>query len=343
MAVTETKKSLMTVRAPLKPIYLFQGTQQYLIQRLRGSIIEQAVDVPDRDFNVSIYDLNDTPIEVALEDAMTLPFLGEKRVVILENPLFLTGETKKAKVEHDLDAFMSYIKNPSESSIMVIEAPYEKLDKRKKVVKLLEAESVSYEVNHVGEKELYELLKEEASHYNTSYSKEAHERLLGLVGFQVAQLVSEVHKLSLFSGERGTIDRSTVELLATRSLESNVFDLVDHVMRGRTEAALHLLDDLFRQKEEPIRLLALLMRQVRIMLQTQLFQSQGYSQKQIASRLKLHPYAVKIAGEQGKRFDPRQLKQALVWCSDADYAMKTGEKEKEMTLQLLIHQISNLK
>lgn len=341
MAVTE-KKSLTSIQTPLKPIYVLQGTQEYLIHRLRKSIIEKAVAPADRDFNVSIYDMNETSLEVAIEDAMTLPFLGENRVIVLENPLFLTGDTKKMKIDHDLDALMTYIENPSPTTILVIEAPYEKLDKRKKMVKLLESKGTTYEFNQISDKDLFHLLKEEANDYKVTYSEQAHERLLALVGFQVAQLVSEIHKLSLFVGEGGEIARDDVDQLATRSLESNVFDLVDHVMRGRLEKALFLLEDLYKQKEEPIRLLALVMRQVRLLLQTQLLQEQGYAQKQIASRLKLHPYAVKIASEQGKRFEGSQLKKALIWCSDMDYAMKMGVIDKELALQLLIHQISRL-
>lgn len=337
---TEVKS--LSISPPFKPVYLFQGTQNFLIHRLRTSIIDRVIQPEDREFNVSRYDLNETPVELAVEDAMTLPFLGDKRVVVLENPTFLTGDSKKVKVEHNLDALTDYIKNPSPETILIIEAPYEKLDKRKKLVKLLEAESVTLQLNQISERDLYHLLKNEAEHLSAQLLESAHHRLLTLVGFHIAQLVNETHKLALYVGEGGTIDEEAVNLLATRSLESNVFDLVDHVMRGKAEEALVLLQDLLKQKEEPIRLLALIMRQVRIMLQTQLYQKQGFLQKEIASRLKLHPYAVKIASEQAQRFQLSQLKRALVWCSDADYAMKTGQEEKELALQLLIHRIAHL-
>ncbi|WEG14212.1 DNA polymerase III subunit delta [Pullulanibacillus sp. KACC 23026] len=331
-----------TIKPPFQPVYLFYGTQSFLIKRLRKSIADQAVDPADRDFNLSVYDLTETPIEVAIEDAMTLPFLGENRVIVLENPIFLTGDTKKTKVEHNLDVFSEYIENPSPSTILIVEAPYEKLDKRKKVVKLLESKGVVLELNQVGEKELYDLLKSEAAQFQAVYTEAAHERLMALVGFHVAQLINEVQKLSLYVGEDGEIDTAAVDLLATRSIESNVFDMVDLIMRGKGAEAIQLLEELFKQKEEPIRLLALIMRQIRILLQTILLTKEGYSQKQIASRLKLHPYAVKIANEQGRRFDIGQLKRALVWCSDTDYAMKTGQEEKQLSLQLLIHRISTI-
>ncbi|HSU80565.1 MAG TPA: DNA polymerase III subunit delta [Candidatus Angelobacter sp.] len=332
----------LSIKTPLQPIYLLQGTQDYLIKYVRKKIVELAVLPEDRDLNLSVYDLNETPIELAIEDAMTLPFLGDKKVIVLINPSFLTGEAKKQKVEHHLDEFLTYISEPSPDTILVIEAPYEKLDKRKKIVKSLESGSQTFSLNQLSEESLFQLLKDEGQSLNAIYTKGAHDRLLALVGFNVAQLVNEIHKLALYVGDQREIKEEDVEVLATRSLESNVFDLVNHVLKRRADLAIQLLQDLFKQKQEPIRLLALITRQVRIMLQTLLYQKQGYTQKEIASRLKLHPYAVKIAAELGRTFQPDQLKQTLIWCSDTDYGMKTGREEKEVALQLLIHRIASL-
>jgi DNA polymerase III subunit delta len=332
----------LTIKTPLQPIYLLQGTQDYLIKYLRKKIVEQAVLPEDRELNFSVYDLNESPIELAMEDAMTLPFLGDKKVIVLLNPSFLTGETKKQKVEHDLDEFLTYIRQPSPDTILVVEAPYEKLDKRKKIVKSLESGSQTFMLNQLSEEALFQLLKDEVQPLDAIYTKEAHERLLAVVGFNVAQLVNEVNKLALYVGEQGEIKKEEVELLATRSLESNVFDLVNYVMKRQADLGLQLLQDLFKQKQEPIMLLALITRQVRITLQTLLYQKQGYTQKEMAFRLKLHPYAVKMAAELGRTFSPDQLKQTLIWCSDTDYGMKTGREEKEVALQLLIHRISTL-
>lgn len=332
----------LTIKPPLHSIYLLQGTQDYLIKYLRKKVVELAILPEDRELNFSVYDLNETPIEFALEDAMTLPFLGDKKVIVLSNPSFLTGETKKQKVDHNLDEFLTYINQPSPDTILIVEAPYEKLDKRKKIVKSLESGSQIFSLNQLSEEALFQLLKDEVETYKAIYTKEAHERLLALVGFNVAQLVNEVHKLALYVGDEREINAVDVDLLATRSLESNVFDLVNHVLKRQAGLAIQLLQDLFKQKQEPIMLLALITRQVRIMLQTHLYQKQGYTQKEIASRLKLHPYAVKIAAELGRTFRPDQLKQTLIWCSDTDYGMKTGKEEKEVALQLLIHRIATL-
>ncbi|MDV2888092.1 DNA polymerase III subunit delta, partial [Alkalihalophilus pseudofirmus] len=81
----------------------------------------------EKDFNFAVYDLGETPIEIAIEDAETFPFLGERKVIFLHNPTFLTSEKTKDKVDHDLSRFESYLQQPAPYTVMVVSAPYEKL------------------------------------------------------------------------------------------------------------------------------------------------------------------------------------------------------------------------
>ena len=85
----------------IAPIYLLYGTEAYLINETKQLLLNHILDEEEKDFNFSAYDLEETPIDVALEDAETFPFLGEKKVVFLHNPVFLTAEKTKEKVDHD--------------------------------------------------------------------------------------------------------------------------------------------------------------------------------------------------------------------------------------------------
>ena len=87
--------------------------------------------------NIGRYDMEATPLAVALDDAMATPFFGERRLVIINKPFFLTGEKRHSKVEHDLDSLKNYLEHPEPSTILVFAAPYEKLDGRKEIVKQL--------------------------------------------------------------------------------------------------------------------------------------------------------------------------------------------------------------
>src|SRR6476619_6776537 len=112
----------------IAPIYLLYGTEAFLINETKQLLLNQILKEDEKDFNFSVYDLEETPIEVAIEDADTFPFLGEKKVLFLHNPYFLTAEKHKEKVEHNVSRLEAYLKEPAPYSVLVLSAPYEKLD-----------------------------------------------------------------------------------------------------------------------------------------------------------------------------------------------------------------------
>lgn len=332
----------LTIKKPLAPIYLLYGTESFIIKHLKEKIIHVALSHDERAFNLGVYDMNEEPLDLALEDADTLPFMGEKKVIIIENPLFLTSDPKKQNVEHNMDKLAAYLKQPSPTAVCIFIGEFEKLDKRKKIVKQLEEAADVRECVALTEEKLYRWLQEEAEKQQAYYTKEAHELLMAMVGDDLAILTNEMQKLALYVGEGGTIDRHVVEQLASRTLESNVFTMVNRIMDRKLEDAYQMLEDLLKQKEDPIKLTALVTRQIRLAFQAEVYRREGYSPSQVASRLKLHPYAVKMAWKQGERLGRERLKRALIFCADMDDALKTGKIDKVVGIQMLFERMASL-
>lgn len=330
------------IKQKLSPMYLFYGKQTYIMNNLKEQVLNKVLSKDERDFNLSIYDMEETPIDIAIEDAETLPFIGEKRVVIINRPFFLTGERTKQKVEHNLEQFEAYISKPSDYTIFIIMAPYEALDKRKKIVKNLMKHAETFELTKLTDDLIYETLKQTTDDFHVGFPKESFQKLLEWVGPNMNQLVNEVQKMALYCGEGEDITLEVIENLVAKSLESNVFSLIDKIMNHQLSDAFRILYDLYKLKEEPIRLLALISRQIRIIYQVSIYSHQGYAQKQIAGIIKVHPFAVKVAARQLGSFSQEALRQALELCTETDYKMKTGQMDKFIALELLIHQISSL-
>ena len=61
------------------PLYLLYGIESYLINETKQKLVNNMLTEEEMDFNLSTYDLEEVPIEVALEDAETFPFMGEKK------------------------------------------------------------------------------------------------------------------------------------------------------------------------------------------------------------------------------------------------------------------------
>ncbi|MNJ39683.1 DNA polymerase III subunit delta [compost metagenome] len=167
-------------------------------------------------------------------------------------------------------------------------------------------------------------------------SREVAEALIAASGVQMAALAVELDKLCLYAGNGGVIDEGAINQLVARSTEQNVFAMVECIANLKLEQALDIFYELLKQREEPIKIAALIARQFRIMLQVKELGRQSYSQQQMASQLGLHPYAVKIAGEQARRFETAKLRQVLSELAQLDYRMKSGGIDKVLGIELFL-------
>lgn len=327
----------------LDPVYLLFGTEAFLINETKQLLIEHVLSEEEKDFNFSVYDLEETPIEAALEDAETFPFIGEKRLIILQNPVFLTSEKQKGKVEHNLAKLEDYLSQPSPYSIVVFSAPYEKLDERKKITKELKRKATVVEAKKLSEQELKAWVRERAAASKVLIEEEAIQLLLSLSGTNLFMLTSEIDKLALYAGESRTVSKEIVDRLTARSLEQTIFSLVDKVVHRNVEGALRIYYDLLKQNEEPIKILSVISGQFRLIYQVKELTRRGYGQQQIAGSLKIHPFRIKLAAAQAGSFSDQELTGIMKLLADADYQMKTGGMRKEMLIEMILFQINGRK
>jgi DNA polymerase-3 subunit delta len=317
------------------PIYVLYGTEKYQIQQFTEMLKTHVIEEEHRDFAVIPYDLSETPIEAVVEEAETVPFLVPRKLIIVrDTSLFTAG--KESKIEHQVDRLITYMDNPADYSTIVFLAQGDKLDERKKLVKAAKKQAVVLAFAPLSGEELIQWIVKLAKQREVTFEAGAADTLVSYAGTALQGLSAEVDKLCLFAGNGGTIRRADIESLVARSTEQNVFALVEELANLRLEKALSLFYELLKQREEPIKIAALIARQFRIMIQVKELGQQSYSQQQIASQLGLHPYAIKIAGEQARKFEADRLRKILSHLSELDYQMKTGAVDKVLGLELFL-------
>jgi DNA polymerase-3 subunit delta len=323
----------------IAPVYLLFGKEAFLINETKQLLLNRVLKEDEKDFNFSVYDLEETPIEIALEDAETFPFLGEKKVLFLHNPTFLTAEKTKEKVEHNVSRLEAYLKQPAPYSVLVLSAPYEKLDERKKITKELKKTAVVVEAKSLNDQELKDWIKTRASYNKIEIAPDAVEQIIALVGNNLFMVTSEVDKLALYVTDTKLIDVDIVEKLVAKSLEQNIFSLIDKVNDRKLDGALRIYYDLLKQNEEPIKILAVLAGHFRLIYQVKELARRGYGQMQIAGQLKANPYRIKLILRQIGKFTDEELARIMKRLAEADYQMKTGKMDKSLLLEMFILQL----
>ena len=317
------------------PIYLLVGTEHYFfdetVRRLKDALNQEG------EVDVLTFDLDEVPVQHVIEEADTIPFFTDRKLIIAKNASFLKATEKgKEKMEHDIKAFESWVQHPSETAITVFIAPYEKLDERKKVTKLMKQKALLLEAKPLEGNDLVVWVKSTVALERKTMTNEAIARLIETVGQDLVQLQSEIHKMATYIGEGTEITKEDVELLMTRTLEQDAFQLLNAYLRGDTTTALTVYHDLLRQKEEPIMLTALLASQIRLMSNVRYLQKKGYHAQAIAKQLKVNPYRVKLIVESRQKIGEERLLETLHRLAGADYKLKTSSGRRERILELFL-------
>lgn len=321
-------------KGEIRPVYVCYGTESFLMKEFIGYLSHRFIEPEYREFAVSKYDLAETGLDAVLEDAQTLPFMVPKKLIVAENAAFFTAAKESGKVEHQPERLLEYMKAPADFSVIVFTVEAEKLDERKKVVKALKDVAVPF--LPMTAEELMQWVKRQAERKRFSFAEGAADQLILYTGGGLQALSAEIEKLSLYVGPDGIVTGDMIDRLVTRSTEQNVFLMIDDIVRRRLNRAFAILYELIKQREEPIKLLLLIARQFRIILQVKELAKLGYSHQQMASLLGLHPYAVKVAAEQGQKYGTDRLETILNELAELDYRMKTGKIEKVFGLEMFL-------
>jgi len=296
----------------------------------------QICHIPNED--MTQYDMEEVTIQEALFDVSSAGFLVERKAVLVRNPYFLTGALTKGP-EHDIDQLTNYLNDPSPENILIFHCPYEKLDERKKIVKLLKKKSDFIKIDAPNEFRLIEYTRRELTSYNIVFQDQVVRLLVNLTKNDIDKLMSELTKIRAYFVESSTREL-TLELvsdLVSATLEDNVFLLTEALATKNIQNAYRIFLDLMLQKEEPIKLIVMIANQFRLFKQIQSLQIQGrISEKDIAQELSVHPYRVKIATGQARKFTPSELDSILSQLAEADLQIKTGQIDGEMALELFI-------
>lgn len=315
-------------------IYTVVSPHASLAQNKITEILKQLAIAPE---NVTTYDMQEVKVQEALFDVSSAGFLTDKKVVLIKNPYFLTGTPFKGP-EHDIEKLLIYIGNPSPENHLIIYAPYEKLDERKKVVKELKKKSSYIKVDSPNEFNLTEYIKNELSSQGITANQTVINEFVQRTKGNVDRLMAELQKIKAFflQQQNAELTAATLADLVPVTLEDNVFLLTEALTSKNQQRAYQIFSDLMLQKEEPIKLIVMIANQFRLLKQVQTLVANGLSEKDIVSRLAVHPFRVKLARQQARNFTSTELNNRLKQLASIDIQVKTGLIDAELALELLI-------
>lgn len=319
---------------PSPAIYLLYGDDEYAIRSFLDERLKARMGASaDAAMDITTLDGRNKTLEAIQAETHTVPFLANRRMVVLHHPLALVkGKTKQDKFKTLLESV------PPSTALVLIED------------RILEDThwliTWSKENPQHTWSQLFTLPRGGAM---TRWIMDQAQALGGEFDSQAAQLLasysdedprlakSEINKLLTYVDFSRAVSEDDVRLLVADVRQGDVFAMVDAIGYGDGEKALEMLRRLL-EDSEALPLFGMIVRQFRLLIQVRelLDENPGRSPDDIAAEMGAHPYPIKKIAPQAKLFNLPQLKRIYHQLSEMDQSIKTGRLDDKLALDLLI-------
>lgn len=304
-------------------IYLLYGTLEALITDYINKIITKH---KINDLNISKYNINDNLTDI-IEDANTLSLFDDKKLIIINNNALFVG-----KKSVDTIALEKYIINSNPNTILIFVVNEEKLDTRRKLYKNIKEKGEVFEFNKLPNINTY--VKDLFSGY--TITNDSINLLIKRVGNDLNRLKQEIEKIKIYKINDKLITDSDIIDCTVEKIDINIFNFIDNIIRKNKSETIKTYKELLKIGEEPIKIIVLLANQFRLMYQSKLLTSKGYSEDDIASLLHAKRYPVHLAIQKSYHYNKEVLIDNLEQLADLDIKIKSGEIDKNLALELFL-------
>jgi DNA polymerase-3 subunit delta len=326
-------------------LYILHGEDDFSLTQYLGEIKRGLGDPSMLTTNTSTFDGQKLSPDELKGVSETVPFLAEKRLVIIQGLLGrfeVKGGARRSKKTPSRDggetarSFAETMSNLPQSTVIVLTDG--KVRSTNPLLKLLMSQGEVRSFPLLKEPRLKQWIEKEVSAQGAAISPQAVDLLARMVGANLWVMSGEITKLALFTGGK-RIEAEDINKVVSSAQEANVFAMVDAILEFKAGVAERLLEKLLDRGASPAYLLAMLTRQVRLVVQAKEMRRQRQSDIEIQNKLGLAPFALRKTLEQAQRYPLERLKQLYKKLLQTDLYIKRGKFEGGLALNLLVAEL----
>jgi len=311
-------------------LYLFTGPEQYLVRYYVDEIVKTLLPENVKSLNYSVFEEKATFKQI--EDAVSIyPAFSERRVIVVkESNLFKSGENQQ---RYD-DFFKSL---PDYICLIFIQS---EPDKRTSLYKALKKHALVIECDWQKADALTKWVMKVFASYKKQISESDAAFLVNLLEPDMTFMLHEMDKIACYMGEKILVTRDIISDVVTKSAKVKIFDLIDAMSQRRMSEAIQIMDELIEMKEPVPLIMALIGRQLFILLKTKKLEGKKVPQAEMAKLLGIMPYFMEKTRRQAANFSEDTLKRLALKCTETDLAVKTGRIDGRLAIELLLMEIN---
>ena len=315
-------------------IYLFTGTSEVFIKNRIKRILQS---YNKQEYTVIKYDMETTSLTTVINDAITFPLLEDLKVIILRNPTFLTKN--KEDIPQDVKAFIKYLKNPSETTVLMIDAANIKINQSNEIYKILKNVALIINYDESPEIELKGWVIRSFASNGIEIKEEALNTFMNYLNNNQIRMEQEIDKLSTYVGKGGTVSADDVKNVVTKDLSNEVFNLIKAIVDHNHIAVSTIYQQLIANTKDVMGIISMINNSFIEMLTINKLLKVGHSQNDIAKFFNVSPGRAFYMVKNAKSFKIHDLENYIKKMADLDYKIKSGQIDRSIGLDLLIVQL----
>ena len=317
----------------LPPVLLFEGEEEYMKHEALNSLRAALLPAGLEELNESI--LNAPTADEIIAAAETLPFMADRRLVLIQDERSLSG---RAETEQRL---LDYLAHPPETAVLLFWTVV-KPDARKKLYAAVKKLNGIVTFSTLSDRELTSFVTGGFKKLGKECDERTADYLIFTSGSDCNLLLREMEKIASLHTDSDRVTAEDVSTLATPSLECTVFQMVDAVVARQNARAFTLLRNQLASGADRLYILSMLLRQFRLLRHIKIMQFEKCTQEQMRSALGVPSFAFSQYARQAASYKGGQLKTAVDICFDTEYAVKSGKMNQDGAVEAAILKILNL-
>lgn len=353
-----------------KPIvYILRGDDREKIESVIQQFFEQLGDVNMAEMNTNRLDGKSADLNDLRAAALALPFLTERRLVIVEDALSKYRRGKLQQNEDSTDGegeetpdkrslFVDFLAGLPPSTALVLVIPDQRKNRKRNDVwetywvslndkhwliqwaKGAQSRATIVDCALPTEREMAHWIGEKVQEFGGNFTPQARQVLAQYVGNDTQRAAQEINKLLTYVNFSRQVTQDDVEILCMNEQQASVFEMVDAIGQRDGKTASRLFHQLLEDMDFTYDLFPLVIRQFRLLIQAREILDFGGTKRDLYSIPGLLPFLVQKIYDQAQKFDLPELEKIHHHLLQIDLGEKMGRMPGEIALDILIAQLA---
>lgn len=322
--------------------YLLYGEENYQIEKA----LKVAKDSLAPSFSDLNYTVIDTDYEKNLEDIISrcesVPFMDKKRVVVVKTSDLFSSSSAYDKDE--IDNLIEYTNAPLKTTQLIFVPAV--IDKRNGFYKKISKNSEVFESKRLDKVQLSNFITGKLNAKHVKIDNSSKDYLIEKSGYlfrdsevTLFDVENEIEKIVLNTKNDGLINVADIKSTVFEEKNVDIFKFIDAVFNGDVMKSYELLNNITEVHNASIQILALIGRQISLLIKLRILLKGHIPESVIAKKLNLHPFIVKKTKALLNKYTYKELLDLYNICSDMDYRAKTGRINDKISVEIMVGRI----